>query len=99
MYLYNVTIKVDRAVEKDWLRWLKQQHIPKWMATGKFTHHRLCRLLLDEPDGVTYAVQLFCPDFSTYQRYQEEDAPRLKKQLNEKFGDRMVVFSTIMEVL
>ncbi len=99
MYLYNMTIKVDRAIERDWLRWLRQRHIPELMASGKFTHHRLCRLLLDEPDGVTYAVQLFCPDFSAFQRFQEEDASRLQQQLTDKYGDRLVVFRTIMEVL
>lgn len=99
MLLYNVTVKVSRSIEKEWLEWLREEHLPDMMATGKFTHHRLCKLLLDEPDGVTYAVQYFCPDFSTYQRYQEENAPALREEAIKRFGDKQVSFRTLMELL
>ncbi len=99
MLLYNETVKVSRAIEKEWLAWLREEHLPEVMARGKFTHHRLCRLLLDEPDGVTYAIQLFCPDFATFRRFEEEDAPALRDKAAERFGEEMVSFRTLMEVL
>jgi len=31
MYLYNVTVGVDKEIEEEWLRWMKQQYIPSIM--------------------------------------------------------------------
>ena len=58
MYIYNVTIKVDHAIAKEWLRWLKQEHIPEILATGCFTEATILELLenVDE-EGATFAVQ------------------------------------------
>jgi hypothetical protein len=99
MILFNETVKVSRAIEQEWLAWLREEHLPEVMATGKFTHYRLCRLLLDEADGVTYAIQLFCPDFSTFRRFEEENAPALRNKAAQRFGEEMVSFRTLMEVL
>ena len=45
MLIYNVTIKVDRIIAREWLQWLQQEHIPAIMATGCFTEYRVVRLL------------------------------------------------------
>jgi len=99
MILYNVTVKVEKTVHEEWLRWMQQVHIPDVMATGKFEEHKLCRILHEEPDGVTYAIQYFAPDMPAFQRYQAEDAKRLQAEHMERFKDKYVAFRTLMEVL
>ena len=32
--LYNVTVSIDKDVEKEWLEWMKKVHIPDVMRTG-----------------------------------------------------------------
>jgi len=61
MILYNVTVKIDRAIDADWLQWMRERHIPEVMDTGIFTENKLYRLLdQDESEGITYAIQYAC---------------------------------------
>ncbi len=100
MFIYNVTAKVDPAVHESWLRWMQEIHIPDVLSTGMFTHHRILRLLeMDETDGVTYAVQYFCSSFQHYLNYIEQYAPVMRKSVAENWGDQVMLFRTIMEVI
>ncbi len=45
MFLYNVTITIDLDVHEDWVRWMRETHIPEVMATGMFVSNRMSRLL------------------------------------------------------
>jgi len=45
MIVYNVTIKVDPQIEKDWIKWQKSENIPEIMATGLFSEYKFYRLL------------------------------------------------------
>jgi len=79
---------------------MQEEHIPDVMDTGMFLEYRMCRLLgMDEPDGVTYAVQYFCTDMATLEQYQERFAPRLQAEHSEKFKDKFVAFRTVLEVV
>ncbi len=80
MIIYNVTINVDTDVHAEWLRWMKETHIPDVMATGLFLDSRICRVLADDEGGITYAVQYTCADMATYERYRDEHAPRLQAE-------------------
>lgn len=99
MVIYNVTVNVDVEVQTEWLDWMYKVHIPEMMATGKFLDYRVCRVLQDESDGVTYAVQYFSPDLATLVSYQGTDARRLQEAHAQRFSGRYVAFRTAMEVL
>ena len=60
MIIYNVTVNIEDDVHDEWLAWMKQNHIPDVLATGKFTDARICKLLVDEQQGTTYTVQYTC---------------------------------------
>jgi hypothetical protein len=61
MIIYNVTVKIDTAYHEEWLKWMKETHIPDVMRTGCFTENRMLKVLTgDEPDGSTYSIQYTC---------------------------------------
>ena len=96
--IYNVTINIDHASEKQWLQWMQDIHIPQVMETGMFTAYRLLRLIGDEDSGgVTYAVQYTAPDMVSYDRYRTEFAPALQAEHTAAFKDRFVAFRTLLE--
>jgi hypothetical protein len=99
MVIYNVTVKVDKDVHREWLRWMQEVHAPEMMATGKFISYQLCRLLQEEEDGVTYATQYLSPDLETLAAFQQMDARRLQEAQAVQFPGRFVAFRTAMEVL
>ena len=98
MIIYNVTVKVDLDIREAWRSWMREEHIPAVLATGRFTGYQLCRLLHEEEDGATYAIQYFCPDMATLQHYAALEAPRLQAQHRQRFPDRYVAIRTLMEV-
>ena len=99
MLIYNVTVKVENQAQEEWLDGMREEHLPAVMRTGKFEDFRICRLLHQEEDGVTYAVQYFCPDLASMYAYQQEDAPGLQAEHASRFSGKYVAFRTLMEIL
>lgn len=100
MYIYNVTSLVPTDIHSQWLEWMRADHIPKVIATGLFSHHRVLRLRdTDESDGITYAIQYFCSSREAYDLYQTRYAPELRREVLEKWSDGVVSFRTLMEVI
>ncbi|MEM9022301.1 MAG: DUF4286 family protein [Bacteroidota bacterium] len=99
MIIYNVTVKIDLDAHDEWLQWMKGIHIPEVMATGKFTDHRMCKILVDDEDGVNYSIQYSCPDMPTLQEYFSAHAPALQQAHTERYKDKFVAFRTLLETV
>lgn len=100
MLLYNVTVKIDRNIQEDWLQWMRSTHIPRMKREGQFIGHRICRLLgTDESDGFTYAVQYLCPDKSVFRTYQLEQKDKMEAAMMERFPNQFVHFSSLLEII
>lgn len=98
MIIYNVTVKVEAEIAEPYLNWLKEDHIPKIMATGCFTEYRICRMLdLDEGDGPTLVVQYHAPARESYETYLRDHAPRLREEAFERWGNRFLAYRSLME--
>lgn len=97
MIIYNVTVKLEKAIHEEWLNWMKTKHIPDVMATGYFLENRLFRILIDEDDGVSYSIQYSCANMLDLQEYQSKHAPALQKEHIDKFRNKFVAFRTLLE--
>lgn len=100
MLLYNVTITIDNEACEEWVRWMRETHIPDVMSSGMFISYRMSRLLGHEHvDSEIYTVQYLVKDMAHLQRYQEEFAPELQRQHRERYDGRFAAFRTVMEVI
>lgn len=100
MYIYNVTINVDETIEKAWLRWMQEKHIPEMLATGKFSEAKMCQVMVKEDlGGVTYSIQYTTDSKETLDRYFKEDADKLRKEGLELFAGKFVAFRTELNVV
>ena len=98
MIVYNITVKVNHEIEEEWLQWQKQEHIPEILATQQFIEHKFFRLLnVDESDGITYAIQFLAEDMQHYKTYATQYAAALNAKANAKWGDKFVLFATILQ--
>ncbi|HMS99541.1 MAG TPA: DUF4286 family protein [Saprospiraceae bacterium] len=98
--VYNVTIIIDHSVHDEWVDWMKNEHIPEVMATGKFTSWKMLRIIEDHnPDGMTYAIQYHAPDMEAYVAYQQECASALQQKTQNLFGGKFAAFRTLLEEL
>jgi hypothetical protein len=98
--LYNVTVSVDERIQAEWLDWMRYEHIPEVLATGCFEEYRMLKLIgADQENGVTFAIQYLAPDSKAYQTYQDQFAPDLQQKTRDRYGDSVVAFRTLLELL
>ncbi|MBL4643428.1 MAG: DUF4286 family protein [Flavobacteriaceae bacterium] len=99
MYIYNVTLSIDKSIHEEWLEWI-HHHIPEVLATGKFISAKLTQVLIEEEmDGVTYSIQYTANSREDLDSYYKEDAERLRKDGMLKFGDKMLAFRTELKIV
>jgi hypothetical protein len=100
MYLYNVTVNLEDSIHDEWMNWMTQKHLAEVMATGCFVAHRMLKVLTEiENNGTTYSVQYYFNTMADYERYQEKFAPALRSEGQKKFGEKMVAFRTLLEIV
>jgi len=99
MYIYNVTLSIDKSIHKEWLAWI-HNHIPEVLATGKFTSAKLTQVLVEEDmGGVTYSVQYTAKSREDLDNYYKEDAARLRVGGMQKFADKVLAFRTELKIV
>ena len=99
MILYNVTVNIDDSVHDEWLKWMKEVHVPDVMNTGMFVEIKICKIDGFSEGGISYALQYLAPDQASYDRYQEEFAPALQAEHSKKFAGKFGAFRTVLEVI
>lgn len=99
MYIYNVTINIEESVHDRWLEWMKKEHIPAMLSTGKFQTALMTRVHVEEEmGGITYSIQYRTDSKETLQRYYDEDAEILRAQ-SQPFAGKFIAFRTELEVI
>ncbi|OSZ81029.1 hypothetical protein CAP36_07275 [Chitinophagaceae bacterium IBVUCB2] len=100
MIVYNVTVKTENAIAGEYVKWLKEEHIPEIIKTGCFTEARILRLLeIDESDGPTFAVQYHANSKALYNRYIQNFSDEMRKKSADKWGQKVIAFRSVMEVV
>ena len=100
MFIYNVTIKIQNPIHKEWLQWLKEEHVPDVMATVCFSKATIVRLLeVDDTEGPTYAIQYLAESKALYNHYIEKFAGTMRQKSFDKWGDKFIAFRSVMQVI
>ncbi len=100
MYIYNVTTNIEESVHDEWLKWMKEKHIPDMLSTGKFNYAKMSQVIIEEEmGGTTYSVQYSTDSLETLQDYYKEDAARLRDEALKLFNGQFVAFRTELKVI
>lgn len=100
MFIYNVTLKIDHSIHEEWIKWMREEHLPDVMKTGCFEKYQFVKLLdVDESEGPTYAAQYFAISKAQYNRYIDMYAAKLRQDGMNKWGNKFIAFRTLMEVI
>lgn len=98
MIVYNVTVRIDLNVHDLWIRWMKEEHIPRVMETGCFVDCKVYRILAeDETEGISYAFQYFANSITDYFNYKENFATALQKESLDLFPGKYSAFRTLLK--
>ena len=96
MFIYNVTVNVEDDVHDDWLKWMKEVHIPDVMATNMFLRNRIFEVMVENEKGTTYSIQYELLDMETLQLYQQLYAPKLQQEHKKRYKDKVLAFRTLL---
>ncbi len=99
MFIYNVTISVDKTAHDEWMKWMQDVHMPDVIKTGCFIDSRMLKVLNVEDEGITYSAQYTFLEMSDMEEYQSKHAQRLQKEALDKFKDKFVAFRTLLEII
>jgi hypothetical protein len=98
MIVYNVTVIVEPSIHDEWLTWMKEVHLPEVLATGRFLN---CNMYKINPQNTeeepTYSIQYNAESMENYEKYVANEAPALKKKTEEKYGENVLAYRTILE--
>lgn len=98
MILYNITINVDLRIEREFLRWMKDVHMPDVMATGLPVTNNVLKLLTEvDNGGATYTFQYWFQTMEDFVTYQSLHQPLLQQQVADRYADRYASFRTLLE--
>lgn len=101
MIIYNVTVNIDEAAAPEWLKYMKEKHIPDVMETNCFQKYVVCKLLTrqSDEDGETYAIQYYCENMEKYNLYNDKFSSKLQQEHSDLYGGKFVAFRSLMEVV
>ena len=99
MYIYNVTVNIDKSIHSEWLNWI-ESHIYKVLETGHFTIAKLTEVLVEEEFGArTYSIQYTAKNREDLDNYYRLDADKLRQEGIQKFGDKVLAFRTELQLI
>lgn len=99
MYIYNVTVNIQEDAHDEWVEWMKKEHIPEMLKTGKFLKALMTRVLVkEEMGGITYSVQYTAATKDLLQEYYDQNAEEMRSK-SKKFEGKFVAFRTELKVV
>lgn len=100
MILYNVTVNVEKDVEKEWLDWMKNIHIPFVLKTNLFEENKIFRIMHDSEDaGINYSIQYFAKDMQAVMTYQLQYFDQHNALVQKQFPKKLAIFMTLLELV
>jgi hypothetical protein len=86
MYIYSVTLEIEKTAEKEWVEFMKHKHIDDVLKTGYFKSCSMRKLVCtEETPTSTFNMQYTVESEEQYQLYQELAAPMLQADVLNRF--------------
>jgi hypothetical protein len=94
----NTTFFASTAHEKPLLQWLREQYIPRMLATGDFTVHKLYKVLsAAEADSVNYSLQFDFAAIAVREKWESCYVCELENEVRRLFGENVLTLSTLLK--
>lgn len=99
-YILNTSFHMEASIAGEFLDWAKNDYINAALEHEHFSNPVVARIMTEtEPGVVGYAVHLETDNLDAASRWHDAEASELKGILSRRFGQRIVFFSTFMEVV
>lgn len=100
MLIYNTTYTMPVADARHFVIWVHQAYIPRATAGGELSQPLLLRVLSHhDQETECMSLQFRVADSATLHRWYTHTGGALAQEMLQMFDERIVGFSTIMEVI
>ena len=100
MIIYNTTFHIEECIQQDFIDYISQNVIPQATKSGLLTSPRFSRIFGEhEEKGFSYALEFATESISTLEQWNKTESATIIAPLVEKFKDKVVGFSTVMQVI
>lgn len=100
MHILNTTFVVHHSVDSSFVDWVRDVYMPAMQASGVFSDVTVMRVMAEiDPDTVNYAVQARTDRFPEAIKWRDEVSSALRDGIFLKTGEKVLSFSTEMEVV
>ena len=99
MLIYNTTFHVDgERIVGHFITYMRDIYFPAVTARGYLKNPRFVHLLTNIGEGLTgYALMCDVEDIHDLKRWREEIGHTLESNLYDRFGQKVLTFSTTMK--
>lgn len=100
MLIYNITFQVDFNEARNFVIWAHQVYIQKTLAGGQLKKARLCQILSHhDADTECFSLQFEVESSAVLHQWYCSTGKQLHDEMLKLFNEKVVAFSTLMEVI
>ncbi|MEI8272835.1 MAG: DUF4286 family protein [Paludibacter sp.] len=100
MLIFNTTYKVATKRTVEWQQWINESHIPFMLNSGEFSKPQVAKVIGSEDDGgVSFSVQFHIVDMNILMSWHQTNATDFQNNCSAKFGEEVVFFTTVLELI
>lgn len=100
MIVFNTTFHVDENIQEDFIEYMLKEFIPMSTESGLLTYPRLAKVFgMNEDEGASFAMEFQVADIEVLDRWKSEESNKVFNLLMERFEDKMIGFSTLMQTI
>lgn len=100
MTLLNTTFHVHKSVDALFIKWVREIYLPIANESGLFSNPLFTRIMMQvDPEATSYAVQLQASSHTEAEAWHDSMGTQLKDALAREVGERVLHFTTYMEII
>lgn len=100
MTLLNTSFHLDSVFRDEFLSWINDVYKPAILSSGNFSDFLFARILEEVGQGVdAYCFQCRSVSESEAKDWRDNEGGKLMSSFARRFPERVVYFTTLMEIL
>jgi hypothetical protein len=99
MFVYNITLNMEPAIEMEAKLWMEQIFIPMIMKNGVFHEFQICKLQFVDQVSPAYAIQFYAAHEPDKNFLHSELQTKYLDIVFEQWGLQVMPFATMMDII
>lgn len=91
--ILSITYAIDPAIEKEWVAFAKDEHVPALQKAFDFEHVRLTKVIPEESMDTSFNLQLQFPNEDLIDEFLKNEGGTIHGALLKQFDGKMAMFT------